>query len=129
MSNETKVGILAVIAIAILFWGYKFLKGQNILTNSNILYVEYENAEMLATSAPVVISGFQVGVVANMYLKPENMRTIVVELDIDRGVKVPKNAIAEIMSFDITGSKGVNLQFDRPCRRRIVPRVEIICVV
>ncbi len=115
MSNETKVGILAIVSIAILVWGYKFLKGQNLLTTSNILYVEYEQADMLSVSSPVVINGFAVGVIADMYLKPEDMQTIVTVLDINRNVKVPKTAIAELISTDITGGKGINLSFKKPC--------------
>lgn len=115
MSNETKVGILAIVAIAIAVWGYKFLKGQNLLTTSNILYVEYEQADMLSVSSPVLINGFRVGVIADMYLKPEDMQTIVTVLDIERGVKVPKATVAELISTDITGGKGINLSFDKPC--------------
>ncbi len=115
MSNETKVGILAVIAIAILIWGYKFLKGQNLLSSSTFLYVEYEDADMLAVSSPVVINGFQVGVVADMYLKPEDMQTIITVLDINNGVDVPKSAVAQLISVDITGGKGINLAFSKPC--------------
>jgi phospholipid/cholesterol/gamma-HCH transport system substrate-binding protein len=115
MSNETKVGILAVVAIAILVWGYKFLKGQNLLTTSQIIYVEYDQADMLSVSSPVLINGFQVGVIADMYLKPEDMQTIITVLDIERGVKIPKTTVAELISTDITGGKGINLSFDKPC--------------
>lgn len=115
MSNETKVGILAVISIAIAIWGYKFLKGQNILTSSNIFYVEYEKSGMLSVSAPVFINDFPVGVVADMYLKPEDMKTIVAVLDIERDINIPKTTVAEIVATDVTGGKGVNLAFDKPC--------------
>jgi len=115
MSNETKVGILAVVAITIMILGYKFLKGQNVFSSSTILYVEYEEADMLAISSPVLVNGFQVGVVADMYLKPENMQTIITVLDIDKGVKVPKNTVAELISTDITGGKGIQLSFSKPC--------------
>jgi len=50
-----------------------------------------------------------------MYLKKEDMRTIVTVLDIDGDVDVPKDAVAEIISVDITGSKAVRLTFDKPC--------------
>ncbi len=116
MSNETKVGILAVVSIAIMIWGYKYLKGQNILTSSNLLYVEYQETDMLAVSSPVLISGFEVGVVADMYLKPEDMQTIVTVLDIDKDINVPKTAIAELISTDVTGGKGINLSFKKPCK-------------
>lgn len=115
MSKETKVGILAVVSILIMVWGYKYLKGQNLLTTSTLLYAEYDQADMLAVSSPVVINGFQVGVVADMYLKPEDMQTIVTVLDIDKGVQVPKDAVAELIATDITGGKGINLSFKKPC--------------
>lgn len=115
MSNETKVGILAVVAIAIMIWGYKFLKGQNVFTSSTIVYVEYKQADMLAISSPVVVNGFQVGVVADMYLKPEDMQTIIAVLDINKGVQFPKTTLAELISIDITGGKGINLSFSQPC--------------
>ncbi|MFT5385567.1 MAG: phospholipid/cholesterol/gamma-HCH transport system substrate-binding protein [Saprospiraceae bacterium] len=115
MSNETKVGILAIVSIAILIWGYKFLKGQNLLTSSNILYVEYAQADMLSVSSPVLINGFRVGVITDMYLKEEDMQTIVTVLDIERGVKIPKTTVAQLISTDITGGKGINLSFKKPC--------------
>ncbi len=114
-SHETKIGILAVVSIALLIWGYTYLKGRNLLTTSNLIYVEYPKVDMLPVSAPVLINGFPVGVVANMYLNPDDMRTIVVELDIKNGINIPKNTIAEIISTDVTGGKGIRLVFDSPC--------------
>lgn len=114
-SYETKIGILAVISVAILIWGFTYLKGRNVLSTSKLVYVEYPNIEMLSNSSPVLISGFQVGVVADIYLKPEDMRTIVVVLDINRNIRVPKNAVAEIISTDLMGGKGIRLAFTSPC--------------
>ncbi len=115
MSNETKIGLMAVIIIGLFIAGYKFLEGKNILTTSNLIYVEYENVEMLTSSAPVLINGFQVGVVSNLYLKPEDMQTIVAVLNIDRGVNIPKTAVANIISTSLMGGKAVKLSFDTPC--------------
>ncbi|MEM1321521.1 MAG: MlaD family protein [Bacteroidota bacterium] len=115
MSNETKIGLMAVIIIGLFIAGYKFLEGKNVLTSSQLFYVEYQDVEMLTSSAPVLINGFQVGVVSNLYLKPEDMQTIVAVLNIDRGVAVPKTAIAEITSTGLMGGKAIRLSFDRPC--------------
>ena len=115
LSNETKIGILAVVAITLLIWGFTYLKGRNILSTSTLMYVEYPSVDMLAVSAPVLINGFRVGVVADMYLKKADMRTIVVVLDINNGVDIPKDAVAEIISTDVTGGKGIRLQFSNPC--------------
>ena len=115
LSNETKIGLLAVVSIALLIWGFTYLKGRNILSTSTLMYIEYPRVDMLATSAPVLINGFAVGVVAKMYLKETDMRTIVVVLDIKSGINIPKNTVAEIISTDITGGKGIRLMFDAPC--------------
>lgn len=114
MKNETKIGLLAVISIAILIWGYKFLKGQNILTTSNLIYVKYEDAALLAPSSPVYINGFQVGVVTTLYLD-EDMKHIICIMDVGKEIKVPKTATAEIFSASLMGGKAVRLVFDKPC--------------
>ena len=115
MSNETRIGLFAVIVIAIFIWGYKFLKGQNVFTTSTELYVEYDQVNQLAQSAPVFINGFQVGVVTSIYLKPEDMQTIITVLSIDRGVNVPKDAVAEIISTGFIGGPAISLFFDKAC--------------
>ena len=45
ISNETKVGALTSIAIAILFIGYSFLKGNNVFSSENTFYTEYDNVD------------------------------------------------------------------------------------
>ncbi|MEM9918133.1 MAG: MlaD family protein [Bacteroidota bacterium] len=115
MSNETKIGLFAVIVIAIFIWGYKFLKGQNVFTTSRLFYVEYQQVNQLAASAPVFINGFQVGVVSSMYLKPEDMKTIIVVMNIDRGVAIPKDTKAEIMSTGFVSGPAISLNFTKVC--------------
>ncbi len=116
MSYETKIGLFAAIVIAIFIWGYKFLEGQNILTTNTELYVEYQQVNQLARSAPVFINGFQVGVVSDLYLKEEDMQTIIAVLSIDKDVKVPKNAVANIISISFIGGPGIAIEFDKPCK-------------
>lgn len=116
MSNETKIGLLAIVAIALSIWGYRFVMGSNILVSSNIFYIEYEDVDQLKMSSPVLINGFQVGVVSDIYLKPDNYEIIVVELDLDKGIFVPRDAIAQIISTGFMGGKAIKLLFDKPCK-------------
>ena len=115
MRNETKVGLLAVISIAVMIWGYKFMLGQNILTTSTVITSEYTNIDLLQPSSAVLINGFQVGVVSDIYLKTEDMKTLVVTMNIDRGISFPKDAIATIVSTGMMGGKAVRLDFEKPC--------------
>jgi len=114
MSNETKIGLLTVIAVSLLIWGFKFLQGQNMLSSSSFLYAKYENVDRLTTSEPVLINGFQVGRVSQIYFA-EDMKTLEVEMEIDNGIDIPKTAIAEIVSTGMMGGKGIILQFDGAC--------------
>jgi len=115
MSNESKVGLMAVIVIALSIWGYKFLQGKNILSTSTSLYVEYDDVTELPKSAPVLKNGFQVGVVSDIYLKPDDPEKVVVALDIDRKVLVPKDARAVLLSLGVMSGRGIELEFDKPC--------------
>ncbi len=114
MSNELKIGILAAIAIAVTIWGYKFMKGKNLLKSSNILYVEYENVDQLTASSPIFIRGLRVGTVESVKLE-DDMQTVLAVLDIDKGIRIPKNAVAEVVSTSIMGGRAIDINFDEPC--------------
>lgn len=116
MSNEVKIGILAIVTIAVSFWGYKFIMGQNALASSNIYYVEYENVEGLQKATPVRISGYDVGVVADIYLKPDDPdRNVIVMLDLRKDIKIPKDTKATIVATGFMGGKAILLEYDKPC--------------
>lgn len=115
ISNETKIALLAIAAVVLGIWGFKFLKGQNVLTPSKNFYVEYDNVQDLRVSAPVFIRGLQVGSVKDIYIDPEDDQTIIVVLNIERGFDVPKDAIATITSPSFMGGRAIELIFKHPC--------------
>jgi phospholipid/cholesterol/gamma-HCH transport system substrate-binding protein len=47
ISNETKVGVLTIIALAILFIGYSFLRGNDVFSSDNKYYTVYDNVDGL----------------------------------------------------------------------------------
>lgn len=115
LRNETKIGILAIVAIALGVWGFKFLKGINILTTSQTFYARFDHVDQLRPASPVFLSGLQVGVVKRIYQDPEDGRKIITELNIERGVKVPKDARAVIIGQSLMGGKAMMLDFTTPC--------------
>lgn len=115
LSNEGKIGLLAIITIALFIWGLKFLKGQNILSASKNIFVEYKNIDQLKVSSPVLINGFEVGVVKDIYLKPEDLNTIIVVLNIKGKIIFPKNAVAMIVNAGLMGGKAVEIRYSNPC--------------
>ncbi|NGM62778.1 MCE family protein [Sphingobacterium sp. SGG-5] len=105
ISNETKVGALTIIALAILFIGYSFLRGNDIFSRDHIFYTVYDNVDGLTVSKPVMVNGYQIGRVSQMDLL-ENGK-IQVAFKINSDYDIPTNTIARIVSADLLGSKAI----------------------
>lgn len=115
LRNETKVGLLAIFALAAGFWGYKFLKGVNLLSSSQTFYIRYKNVDQLRPSSPVFISGLQVGMVKDIYVDKEDDTSLIVELNLEKGVQIPKETVASIIGLTLMGGKAVDLVIPHPC--------------
>ncbi len=105
IKNETKVGVLAAFAIALLIIGYNFLKGNAIFSSETVLYARYSRVDGLGVSKPVLINGFQIGRVDQLTLQPNG--TIVATLKIKGKYDIPKNSIARLESTDLLGGKAI----------------------
>lgn len=115
MSKETRIALLAIVTIAILILGYKFIIGKNVLTKSQFFYVKYRNIDQLQISNPVLINGYEIGSVNDIYLDPTDNSTPIVVLEIQKKIKVPKNSIAELMSLGLMGGKAIQLKLAGKC--------------
>jgi phospholipid/cholesterol/gamma-HCH transport system substrate-binding protein len=115
MSNETKVGVLAIVTIAIGIWGYMFLKGRNIMSREKIIYTEFDNVKKLEESSPVLLNGYQVGVVSSISMKDDDAHRVLVAMTLKRDIKVPKNAVAALVSDNLMAGPTLQLFFDKPC--------------
>jgi len=115
MSNEVKIGILAIVAIALSFWGYKFIIGQNVLQKSNNYKVFYPQVGRMQVGTVVYINGVDVGNVSEVQLMDNKERTVKVLLDLDPGMRIPKDAVAVIESTGFMGGKAIMLEYDNPC--------------
>jgi phospholipid/cholesterol/gamma-HCH transport system substrate-binding protein len=105
ITNETKVGILAIVAIVILIVGYSFLKGNDVFTNEHEFYARYDDVAGLAVSKPVLVNGYQVGRVSQLKLQPNGQ--ILAQLNINPDYEIPSNTIARLASTDLLGSKAI----------------------
>lgn len=108
ISNETKVGTITAISIAILILGYNFMKGENLFTDYNKYYATYDEIDGLYKSNPVMINGYKVGQVSNVTMDPRSLK-LLIEIKVPNRIKVPNNSIMKIVNTDMIGSKGVYL--------------------
>ncbi len=106
INREIKTAVLVIASILLFIWGYSFLKGQNILNDHKKLFVEYENVEGLAASAPITISGKIIGKVVAITLN--NNGKLLVELQIDdENFPISKTSLAQIYEPGPIGGKQI----------------------
>lgn len=109
ISNETKVGILTAVGIAVLILGYSYLSGSDLFSRDNKFYAIYSSVDGLSVSKPVLVNGFQIGRVSDMKLQPDG-RTVV-EFTIDHQYSVPSNTNAKLVSTDLLGGKAIRFEY------------------
>ena len=96
ISKEIKSGIIAIVALSLTFWGYNFLKKQNLFTTAKTFYSEYNNVQGLTTSSIVTINGFQVGNVTNIKFNPEKKGNLIVTFSLSNDISFSKNSTTKI---------------------------------
>lgn len=96
INNETKVGILTVVALALLIVGFNFLKGKDLFNNTPKVYAVFSKLGSLAKSNEVKINGLTVGTVYNMEEVDKNVSGIKVTISLTRNVNIPSNSVAYI---------------------------------
>jgi phospholipid/cholesterol/gamma-HCH transport system substrate-binding protein len=115
LSNEIKVALLAIVAALLGFWGFKFLKGINVLTPARTFYVKYDNVDQLRPSSPVFYKGLQIGMVKDLYVDKADDKTIIAVLNIEDDLDIPKDTKAAIMGLTLMGGKAIKLYITNTC--------------
>jgi phospholipid/cholesterol/gamma-HCH transport system substrate-binding protein len=109
ISKEFKIGLIVLISFALLYWGFNFLKGEDVFSNERIFMAVYSDVGGLDKANPVTINGLTVGHVRDMNFSRDGKAHVVIELIINNSVSIPKNSIARITSSDLLGSKTVDI--------------------
>ena len=108
ISNETKVGVLVIVALVLLILGFNFLKGKNLFTDEKHLYAIFYDLGSIEKSNEVKINGLPIGTVYDYEEMDKNLSGIVVTITLKRDVNIPRNSIATIES-ELLGSGYINI--------------------
>lgn len=110
MRKEVRIGIFAVVMIAVLYWGINFIKGTDLVRGTHTYYALYDQVSGLQTSAPIVVQGFQVGVIKSMDFDPEKSSQITLELSVKAKFRIPRDSRARIFSDGLLGGKAIAIE-------------------
>ncbi len=105
ISNETKIGVLAVVAVVALILGFNFLKGSSLFDHTKKLYAVFDNVEGMDVSNAVQINGLQIGSVEAINESDKDLKGgIVVTIVLKKDVHIPVNSVGVINSGIISSS-------------------------
>jgi phospholipid/cholesterol/gamma-HCH transport system substrate-binding protein len=96
ISNETKVGILTIAAVAILIIGFNFLKGKDIFSKSKHIHAVFENTGALSVSNEVKLKGLTIGTISDLKEVDKNVSGIQVTINLTKDINIPDNSVAYI---------------------------------
>ena len=111
-SNELKVGFLALLAFLILYFGFNFLKGNDVFSSARIYYVEYENVDGLMVSNQVMVNGIEVGKVKKVEIQPSKANKILVTLRLSQDIVIPDKTVAVLSDGALLGGKIIRLRLE-----------------
>lgn len=114
MKKEVKIALTAVVALVLLFIGLNFLKGINVFQSTNTYYVKFKDVAGLAVSNPVYANGYPVGIVRTVSYDYNRGEHVVVGIELDDEMRVPKGTTAELETELMGGVKMILLLGPNP---------------
>ncbi|MBS1647231.1 MAG: MCE family protein [Bacteroidetes bacterium] len=111
-SKETKTGIVVVVAIFIVIYGFNFLSGIDLFKKSNTIYAVYSKTDGLMEANPVLINGVKVGQVqkTNLMQYQGEYKVLVTMILSNKKLQIPKGSVAKLISSDLLGSKAIDIK-------------------
>lgn len=114
MSHEVRIGILAIVAIALSLWGIKYIQGSNVLSKSTTYYAFYDDVSGVQVGTPIQISGVTVGSVSARELDTQERR-VKLTFTLDEEVPLPKDTRAILATKSFLGDMAIVFDYDKTC--------------
>lgn len=108
MRKEVKIGLIGIMAIAMLVFGLNYLRGVAMFKSSRSYYVEFNNINGLPVSSPVFANGYKIGLVRDIQYNYEKLGTVTVEVEVEEGMRIPTGSKGELVT-EMLGTVKMNL--------------------
>jgi len=103
-SKEVIIAIVTTVSLVVLYLGINHLKGINVFQPTNYYYVSLSNVSELQKSSSVLVDGFKVGIVNEIHFDFESTKQIIVQISLDKSLKLQKGSYAELKSNFTSGA-------------------------
>lgn len=120
MRKEVKIGLIGIMAIAMLVFGINYLRGVAMFKSSRSYYVEFNNINGLPVSSPVFANGYKIGLVRDIQYNYEKLGTVTVEVEVEEGMRIPTGSKGELVT-EMLGTVKMNLLLNLESRNYLQP--------
>lgn len=104
-SKEAKIGLVTIVSLILLYVGVNYLKGINLFKPVNHYFIAFDNVKDVTVSSPVYVDGFKVGLVRSLAFDYESPGKIIVEISLDKEMKVNKGSYVTIVKSLLSGGE------------------------
>ncbi|MDG5798772.1 MlaD family protein [Marinilabiliaceae bacterium ANBcel2] len=109
ISKEAKIGVLLIVALSILVWGFNFLKGKSVFLTGDVYYGVYERVDRIYEGTRVLYKGYPVGSVQNISIHPSQPGRFIVTFNMRERIALAENSIAAIYTPGVMNSKVIEI--------------------
>lgn len=120
MKKEVKIGLIGIMAIAMLVFGINYLRGVAMFKSSRSYYVEFNNINGLPVSSPVFANGYKIGLVRDIQYNYEKLGTVTVEVEVEEGMRIPTGSKGELVT-EMLGTVKMNLLLNLESQNYLQP--------
>lgn len=97
------IGICAITTVMMFYFGFNYLKGINVFSKSDTYYITFDNIQGVDRSTKVLVNGYRVGNVRRINFDYQDYSGAIVELAINRSLKIPVGTKAIIKNNPLGG--------------------------
>ncbi len=113
LSRETYIGLIAVAVVALAFWGFNWLKKNDVFSGKRVFYSVYAEVDGLIKDRPVTLNGFLVGYVKDVSFHPDGSGNLIVAWSMQDEFPISRNAVAEIYALDLLGTRAIRINVQK----------------
>ena len=109
-SREVLVGVVAIFASFLLYFGLNFLKGMNVFMAANYYTGIYSNINGLKEQAPVYVRGYKVGQVKQIQYNFKKEDAFTVQVVVNEDIVVENGTVMCLIADGLLGGTAVELR-------------------
>lgn len=121
-AREIKVGLLAIVCLCLLYFGFNFLKGVNIFSSTLSYHGKFVSINGLEEQAPVKIKGLKVGQVDHIHYDFSRDTSFVIDISIKKDIALPHGTEMALVADGLLGGMAIELRV--PVAEESVPRYQ-----